>query len=224
MQLTKYTINKINHMYGFFNDTMRILKSRSKIVIGLTILLFVASILYGLLSANEYNALSENEKVQVRDSLKPVFDYLSVFEGFAKRGEYVQLTVLIFLNNIKSNILLMLGGLIFLPIPFFLLSNGFLIGFLFGTVSSAYSILEMIGIVIVFLLETVSIILASTEGFYLGVSLFFPRWISKKRISRKNALLSTGKQSIKILALIALLLILAAVIEVLTIYSRLSRA
>lgn len=105
----------------------------------------------------------------------------------------------------------------------FLSSLGTTIGLFFGVSLNqlilTYSILEQSTIGIVFILESISILLAAREGIYLGISLFFPQKIFEKNIPRKKAFIKTLKQTVKVFLIVAVLLIIASIIESVTIFS-----
>lgn len=117
---------------------------------------------------------------------------------------------LIFINNFLINVFSMyLGIILIVPILVFL-SNATTIGMLFG-IESMYkspSLLHIIMIFIVGILEISCFILTTYEGLRIGNSWIKPR-LSDKKVKLKQAL----KEASSILVLVAIILIIAAIIE-----------
>lgn len=204
---------------NFLEDGIDVIRKRSKRILLAVSIVYLLSFFLGFASGIY---LRDNNFEEASNLLKTIISELPPVSDYLFSGQFIFLGVIIFLYNLRTMFLFTLSGLIFLPAFFLLLSEGSLVGLIFGITSNEillqYNSLEIVAISIIFILEFLALVLASTEGLYLGASVFFPKKIYKKKVSRKKAFFTTLGQTIRVYIIIALLLLLAAIIETTFLY------
>ncbi|MBU5688380.1 MAG: stage II sporulation protein M [Candidatus Aenigmarchaeota archaeon] len=193
-----------------------------------------------LLSFFSSKYLLEVEPEKVKEVLTQIESspIIQEFRKLLEENKYFEIFTLIFFHNFQIAIINYFFGIGFLlsihnfqiaiinyffGIGFLLsillqASNGFLIGFLLGISPEFFpNFFELIGFLIVMILEVVAITSTAVEGMYLTYTFFRPEKMWKTK-SKTKAIKKTLSQSIKIILLSALLLFLAALIETIVIY------
>lgn len=204
-------------------EMFEIIKSRSKILIFILILVLLFGFSLGSLSASFFGFSDDYQKTETVNSVGKIATVLAKPTELYKNKEFFKLNFFILLNNIRASIIHTVAGIIFIPTFFLILGQGTIIGLIFGILGqfliSVYTPVELVIIFFVFLLELTSLILASVEGIYLGISIFFPKKIFKKKIPRRKAFGKTIKQTMKIYIVIFILLFLGSVLETLVMFN-----
>jgi hypothetical protein len=206
-----------------FKDIVEIIRGRSKILMFILILVFLFGISSGAFSAVSFYFLDDYQKTSMVNS---IFRTISVFVKpieFFKNREFFKLNFFIFVNNLKASGIHTILGILIIPAFLLMYSQGVTIGLFYGIIGeiliSTYKPVELVLIVFVILLELTSLTLASVEGVYLGVSIFSPVKIFKRKISRKRAFIRTIRQTIKLYVFIIVLLLIASAIETLIMFN-----
>ncbi|MBS3052680.1 MAG: stage II sporulation protein M [Candidatus Aenigmarchaeota archaeon] len=146
-------------------------------------------------------------------------DLFKNIRSLMEQENYVRIFFIIFIHNFSLSVINLLSGLTAIAPFILILANGSIIGFLFGVTYSItkYSLLHFVSLYAILLLELLSMILAGTEGLYLLYSIINPQKIWKTK-SRKKSIAKTFGENIKILILVGVILLIAGVIEVFSIY------
>lgn len=170
--------------------------------IGFTMLLFIAGLLLGLSFSEAFDEL-----------LKAQIEHIKNLAEKAD-GNSTKLATVIFLNNLKVSLLLLATGVLLSIFPIvMIMGNGMAIGYLFasfgGTVPVPLWAIIVYGIVPHGIFEIPAFILAGAMGIKLGFMWLRPL----KGESRWNSFLYAGKESLRILPLILVLLVIAASVE-----------
>lgn len=195
------------------NESLNIIKKRKKIYYALLFLVFILLFLQYFF-AGQHLYRTDPEKAEA---------FLDVIANTAKikeiaslflEGNYLLAGTFIFLNNFLIDVFSMYLGILPIVPIFILLSNALLTGMLFGIDSvmppppTVYSLFFLF---IVGALEFSSAILATYEGIRIGMGWINPKIFNKKK--RRDALKQNLKEGTKVLFLVMLLLITAAIIE-----------
>ncbi|MBU5689292.1 MAG: stage II sporulation protein M [Candidatus Aenigmarchaeota archaeon] len=173
-----------------------------------------------LLSFFSSKYLLEVEPEKVKEVLTQIESspIIQEFRKLLEENKYFEIFTLIFFHNFQIAIINYFFGIGFLLSILLQASNGFLIGFLLGISPEFFpNFFELIGFLIVMILEVVAITSTAVEGMYLTYTFFRPEKMWKTK-SKTKAIKKTLSQSIKIILLSALLLFLAALIETIVIY------
>jgi len=204
-------------------EIIGVIKNRSKVLFLILILVLLFGISLGSLSAISFGLMNDYQKTQVANSIGSIAPILAKPTELFKNKEFFKLNFYIFFNNTRAAFVHTILGILIIPTFFLLYSQGTLIGLVFGIsgkfLISIYSIVELIMIFFVFLVELVSFTLASIEGIYLGISIFSPTRIFKKKIPRKIAFMKTIRQTANVYVIILTLLFIGAVIETLVMFN-----
>lgn len=140
-----------------------------------------------------------------------------VDESLTKGWGLVTLFLGIFLFNlvVSGFLLLTVTGLLFFAFPVgFLVLRAALWGFLLNRVSTPVFLVAFPTL----LLEGEGYVIAGVAGVILGLSWLKPSWIGKAEVSRRDTLKQALKECIYLYVLVATLLLVAGVVETLTIY------
>ncbi|MFH1248854.1 MAG: stage II sporulation protein M [archaeon] len=190
-----------------------VLKKRNKfhylLIFSIMLVLFINAFFSGKYL---YNTQPDKAK-QILDSVKNI-EKLKTLDMMMEEGKYVSVSVLIFFNNFLIDVFASYSGIIFIfsiLIPF---SNVLLLGVLIGIQSMIPNALTLWRGLLLFIvagMEVFCMILSTYEGLRIGYSIIKPAAFGKKK--RADALKIAYKEASKILVLIAIILILAAIIE-----------
>ncbi|MEM4368256.1 MAG: stage II sporulation protein M [Candidatus Aenigmatarchaeota archaeon] len=173
-----------------------------------------------LLSFFSSKYLLEVEPEKVKEVLTQIESspVIQEFRKLLEENKYFEIFTLIFFHNFQIAIINYFFGIGFLLSILLQATNGFLIGFLLGISPEFFpNFFELVGFLIVMILEVVAITSTAVEGMYLTYTFFRPEKMWKTK-SKTKAIKKTLSQSIKIILLSALLLFLAALIETIVIY------
>lgn len=191
-------------------EDLEIIKNNKK-YIGISAIIFFISFFFGVLFAVLYPALAKESL----DELVKTFSFLLKFKP-------LEMGIFLFLNNsIKIFLFMFLGILFAVPTIFFLILNGWILGYVIGV---SFPEIGMSGVFYsVFLhgvFELSGLFLGSAMGIFLGLSLYRE---TKKKAFKIFPFSFTIKKlflsSVRIFACIILpLLFLAALIETYLIY------
>jgi hypothetical protein len=203
----------ISNYMNLLRAPIDILKKRNKfhylLIFSIMLVLFVNSFFSGKYI---YNHEPEKAK-QILDAVKNI-EKLKTLDSMMDDGKYFAVSSLIFLNNFLIDVFAAYSGVIFvfsILIPF---SNVLLLGVLMGIQSmmpNSINLLRGLFLFVVAGMEVFCMILSTYEGLRIGYSLFNPKAFGKKK--RVDAVKVAYKEASKILILIAIILILAAIIE-----------
>lgn len=205
------------NLLKLINKTVGIVKKRYRIIYPLIISFFVIGFLLGLYSGIYLKMFKEDEANKFVSNLKdfivkPLVPYASI--------NFFLLIPLIFLLNLRTNLIITASGFSYV-LPFFIaLGNGAVLGLLLGikVASSAIPLPYVLGMLAVVSIELIAMSLSTTEGLYLATSAYFPKKVFGRKIKRKEAFIRTLKETLHVYILILLLLFLGAIIEVVFIY------
>lgn len=194
-------------------QSLAIIRKRSKLhyflIFIILSLLFINSFFAGqaLYKTDEEKAEQLIEKIENNPKIKFI-------SGLFKEKSYIFATISIFLNNFLIDVFLLYSGIIFVFTFLIPLSNIMLFGLIIGIlslVSSSFTIPRILLLIIVWFMEISAMILVINEGLRIGVSWISPRLIKKNK--RKDALKQSILEGSKVLIVVALILIIAAIIE-----------
>jgi len=187
-------------------ESFKIIKKRNKlyyfILIMVFLILFIQSFFAGQYLYKIDKNTAEGLIKKIADTKKTRF----IIDAFAQKNYFVA-GVGIFINNFLINTITMYLGIILIAPVFVFIANAVGIGLVFG-IDSMYShitVPHFLLILVVGLLEISCLILITYEGLRIGMS-----WISP---SKSNNIKKSIKEASKILVLIAIILIIAAIIE-----------
>lgn len=210
--------------FSLIKEAIKVIKKRSKLLMVVLIFLFLSGIILGLIPGLLIDFLDDYTRTKFIIGVLGKFGF--IFEtgtNLIKEGKFFNLPLFIFINNLLASLQLTISGILIIPVFIFLYSTGTLIGALNGILIENlirfYSPTDIVWILIVFCLEFASIVLATVEGIYLGLSIFYPKKIFKKKIPRKRAFIMTLKQTSKVYIIIIILLFIGSIIETLGIYA-----
>ncbi|MBI5148254.1 stage II sporulation protein M [Candidatus Pacearchaeota archaeon] len=194
-------------------ESIDIIKKRNKtkyfILVIIFILLFIQSFFAGQYLYKTDKAKAEDLVKQIGESKKTKI----IIDAF-RNHNYVLAASLIFINNFLINIVSMYLGVIVIVPLFIFLSNALSLGILFGIdslVPPAPTLQHVIFICIVGILEIFCFILITYEG--LNIASKAIKSIKNKKKNKYKELKQSFREATKILPLIALILILAALVE-----------
>ncbi len=190
-------------MSGFFREVFSVVSRRGWWLVALNWMFFgfvlVGSLLGGLVSFPQSYLLPASEVSPFSQASPPllfgfIFVFNLVFSGFV----FVTLT-----------------GLVFFPLSPILLSfRGFLWGILFAGSSTS----RFLAILPTLILEGEGYVFAALGGLILGVSWLKPQWAyGGESFSRSQALKKAWTDCLYVYILVAMLLLIAAVVETITI-------
>lgn len=142
--------------------------------------------------------------------------FLDLFE----EGKFLYIFGLILSHNLSVALIDFVLGTTFIFPIFSIIANGVFSGFLSGIsyYTAKASLIQIVGFYLVLVLELIATILVLVEGMYLSYSAIFPEKIWKIK-SRKESFRRTFNQNILVLVLSVLILLFAAIIETVVIYS-----
>lgn len=198
-------------------DSLNIIKKRRKeyyLVIALVSLLLFSQAFF----AGQHLYRTDKESAEEFIEMIAKTAKIRIIASFFKEGRYVIAGTLIFLNNFLIDVFSMYLGIILIVPVFVLLSNTLVTGMVFGIESVMYpstSISHIILVGLVGILEFSSVILITYEGLRIGLAWINPKIFHKKK--RKDALKQNLKEGTKILFLVMLILIIAAIVEAISI-------
>jgi hypothetical protein len=139
---------------------------------------------------------------------------IKFISGLFKERHYTSAAISIFLNNFLIDVFLLYSGILFVFTLLIPLSNMMLFGLVTGILSlvpSSFTISRILLLVIVWFMEISAMILVMYEGLRIGISWINPRLIRKRK--RKDALKQSILEGSKVLIAVALILVIAAIIE-----------
>jgi len=210
-------------MTAIFSDAFNVIKKRSRILIFAVTLVYVLSFSLGFLTGSFFEFFSQERQEQIKVLVNQTVAYLGPLRGLTKSNQYSVLGTLIFLNNLKTSFLISIAGILIIPTFFFIFSNamisGLFLGLAYKGIIVIYSPIEIFGLIFVFALELLSLIFASVEGVYLGISFLFTKKLYRRKMSRTQALKMTARETWKVYKMIIVMLVIAALLETIIIYS-----
>jgi len=195
-------------------DTIKI-KEVLKDYLLISILLFFCSFFIGVIFSSFSPVLAE-------ESLKELRNFFSFFSSFGP----LKMGIFIFLNNaVKISLFIFLGIIFAIPTIFFLILNGWVLGFVVATSMEFLSIKEVFFALFYHgVFELSALFIGSSLGIWIGVSTYKEIGTYKKEkilssISSLN-IKNTIKTSMKVFFFFAVpLLFIAAIIETFLMFS-----
>ncbi len=183
----------------------------------------VLALIFLLISSQAFFAgqyLYKTDKEKTKELLKQIADSdrIRLITQLFEERDYFMASLVILLNNFLIGAYSMYLGILIVIPPMVLLLNSIAIGLLFGIqsmVPPSPTLPHLLSIILVGVLELSAMLLTAYEGLRIGISWINPRFIKERK--RINALKRAITEGTRILPLILVILIIAAIIETMAI-------
>lgn len=193
-------------------ESLRIIGKRKKAYYAMLSIILLILFINSFFAGQHLYKTDKDKAGEIIEKVRNI-EKLKFLNNLMQEGRFALVSLLIFINNFLIDAFSVYLGVIFIFTIFMPVSNVMLLGIIIGieSMASDFAPLRTSILIIVGGLELFCMILSTYEGLRIGVSWINPKIFGKKK--RKEALKQAFIEGSKILILVAVILVAAAIIE-----------